>query len=95
MIKSKNDLRRFRSWVRKVEKDAKAGGFNLSKTPDGVVIFHSDGKVELIKYAPKGRSAGQRKRHREYLKKNMLVLNSIDRIEARIDQALKILGNWG
>ena len=58
------------------------------------MIFHPDGKVELIKYAPKGRSAGQRKRHREYLKKNILVLNSLDRIEAQVDQALKILGNW-
>ena len=95
MIRSKNDLRRFRSWVRKVEKDAKDSGVKLIKTPDGVMTIHPDGRIVLVKYAPKGRSAGQRKRHREYLKKNMLILRSLDRIEARIDQTLKLLDKWG
>lgn len=94
MIRSKNDLRRFRSWVRKIEKDAKDSGVKLTRTEDGLMAIHPDGRIVMTRYLPKGRSAGQRKRHRE-MKKNMLILHSLDRIEARIDQALKILGNWG
>jgi hypothetical protein len=94
MIRSKNDLRRFRNWVRKVENDAKDRGFKITKTPDGVMTTHPDGRIVMVKYSTKGRSAGQRKRHREFLKKNKLILNSLDRIEAQVDKALKILGNW-
>ncbi len=94
MVRSKNDLRRFRSWIRKVSKDAKERGAVILQSEDGLTSSHPDGTLVLMHYLPKGRSAGQRKRNRDQ-KKITLIHNSLDRIEARIDQALKILGNWG
>ncbi len=95
MVRSKNDLRRYRSWIRKVRKDAvKERGAVILQSEGGLTSIHPDGRLVLMYYLPKGRSAGQRKRNRDQ-KKITLIHNSLDRIEARIDQALKILGNWG
>ena len=96
MIRSKNDLRRFRSWARKIAKDIKENGVKVERSDasGGVTAINPDGRIILFQYSPKGRSAGQRKRRREHLKNNMVILQSLDRIEAKIEQDLNLIKSW-